>query len=531
MSDAIPGTPSEPAPPPPLPPVPPKRGLVWLAWLVIGLIIGFELIWPRVRPRRERTGEQDTAQRVLADIQVRQTVGWAELFGERSLVYHQAKQSLDTGPVDDRLRFLVVAGELQGPGEALSQLQQLDEQLQQHGIEPTEKQKAVMASLSRLYRDRAVNEALIVAAAMSGLMPPEGQPWNALGSLSAAAAATQTEDGHPPPALTDADRELLRQQLGWSGELALTPPDDPDRAARAQVIGPARRLAKTFLAVIVTGLSLGLIGLIGLTVWFALFLMGRLRAALPPPTRHGGLYAEAFAVYMVVFLGLSVARAFLPLAGPDLLLSGLGMLLSLAAGLAWPVLRGVPWRQVRAEVGFTLGWHPLREVACGIVGYALILPVFGIGVLVTVSLIAAQRRIQLGDHPEEHFAPVETPSHPIVEWLQHPDWWSLLQVGLLACVLAPLVEETMFRGVLYRHLRTTTARLGRSGSFFVSALVVSFVFAVIHPQGLLAVPALMALAFGLTLLREWRGSLLPSMMVHGIHNGLTTFVLVQALRS
>jgi membrane protease YdiL (CAAX protease family) len=89
----------------------------------------------------------------------------------------------------------------------------------------------------------------------------------------------------------------------------------------------------------------------------------------------------------------------------------------------------------------------------------------------------------------------------------------------------------MFRGALYRHLRNATERrLGRTGSFLASAAVVSFLFAVIHPQGVLAVPALMGLAVGLTVLREWRGSLLPSMMVHGIHNGLTTFVLVQALR-
>ena len=156
---------------------------------------------------------------------------------------------------------------------------------------------------------------------------------------------------------------------------------------------------------------------------------------------------------------------------------------------------------------------------------------FGVGIIVSYVLISVDRRLQLGEHPEQHFDPIEQPTHPVVEWLAHPDWQLLLQVILLASVLAPLVEESMFRGVLYRHLRNATARLGRTASFLVSAVVVSFLFAVIHPQGILAVPALMALAVGLTILREWRGSLLPSMMVHGIHNGLTTFVLVQALRS
>jgi membrane protease YdiL (CAAX protease family) len=530
---------------------------------VILAVVGVELALPRLRPARERASGQDTARRVLAEMQVRQIVGMAELFGhgQRHALYVEARKTLDTGPVADRLRFVVVAGDLEGPGEALDQLRQLREQTARQGVEVTPEQQDLIAALDRLYSDRVVHEALIAAAAVSGaapaggqpwkalaslataaqwapplttearvaaaaasgLGPPVGQPWNALASLAAAAA------GRTPPSLTAADRELLVRDLGWCGELALAPAGEADTAARAAVIRPARRLAVTFAALAGAAFGVGLLGLVGLIVWFALFLAGRLRPALPLPTRHGGIYAEAFAVYMVVFLGLSLARGLLRWDGPELLLGGLGMLLSLAAGLAWPVLRGIPWREVRQEVGLTLGRHPLRESVVGLVGYALILPVFGIGVLVTYVLLGIQRRQQLGDRPEEQFSPVETPSHPIVEWLQHPNWWLLFQVVVLACVLAPLVEETMFRGVLYRHLRNATDRLGRAGSFLVSAVVVSFVFAVIHPQGFLAVPALMALAFGLTILREWRGSLLPSMMVHGIHNGLTTFLLVQAL--
>ena len=78
----------------------------------------------------------------------------------------------------------------------------------------------------------------------------------------------------------------------------------------------------------------------------------------------------------------------------------------------------------------------------------------------------------------------------------------------------------MFRGLLYRHLREKSRFLGRPGSFLVSATAVSFVFAAIHPQGVLALPALMALAFAFALLREWRGSLVPAMLAHGINNGI-----------
>ena len=57
-------------------------------------------------------------------------------------------------------------------------------------------------------------------------------------------------------------------------------------------------------------------------------------------------------------------------------------------------------------------------------------------------------------------------------------------------------------------------------SILFGVIINSFIFAAIHPQGLIAVPALMALAVNFTLMREWRGTLLPSMIMHSIQNGL-----------
>ena len=54
--------------------------------------------------------------------------------------------------------------------------------------------------------------------------------------------------------------------------------------------------------------------------------------------------------------------------------------------------------------------------------------------------------------------------------------------------------------------------------------VFGFVFAVIHPQGLIAIPSLMAIAFGLTFVREWRGTLIPGMVTHGLHNGVLLLI-------
>jgi membrane protease YdiL (CAAX protease family) len=75
-------------------------------------------------------------------------------------------------------------------------------------------------------------------------------------------------------------------------------------------------------------------------------------------------------------------------------------------------------------------------------------------------------------------------------------------------------------------LREATGRWRRGLSVLASAAVVSFIFAVVHPQGILAVPALMALAVGFSLAREWRGTLVPSMVGHGLNNFMVTVLLL-----
>ena len=82
------------------------------------------------------------------------------------------------------------------------------------------------------------------------------------------------------------------------------------------------------------------------------------------------------------------------------------------------------------------------------------------------------------------------------------------------------------KNLLLRHCMN--GQLGFVVSFLLSALITSFIFAVIHPQGLVAVPALMSLAIAFTLLREWRGTLIPGMVAHGINNGLLVALVLLA---
>ena len=79
----------------------------------------------------------------------------------------------------------------------------------------------------------------------------------------------------------------------------------------------------------------------------------------------------------------------------------------------------------------------------------------------------------------------------------------------------------MFRGVLYRYLREVSDRCGFFLSFLFSALVSSFIFAAIHPQGISFIPVLGALAVAFCIGREWRGSLIAPIVAHGINNLVT----------
>jgi membrane protease YdiL (CAAX protease family) len=185
---------------------------------------------------------------------------------------------------------------------------------------------------------------------------------------------------------------------------------------------------------------------------------------------------------------------------------------------------------VRWEIGWRFGKPAVLDPLLGIATYAMALPLVFVGVLVTVVILMMEGALQGGGgNTADNFNPVHLPSHPIVPYVIGHDWWARLQVLVLASVIAPVVEETMFRGVLYRHLREASAGLGLIVSVLFSALLVSFLFAVIHPQGLETVPILMALAFVFCLVREWRGSLVPAMIAHGISNGLVLSGLILAI--
>jgi membrane protease YdiL (CAAX protease family) len=87
-------------------------------------------------------------------------------------------------------------------------------------------------------------------------------------------------------------------------------------------------------------------------------------------------------------------------------------------------------------------------------------------------------------------------------------------------ILAPFVEETLFRGFLYSSLRT---KLGR----YLSAAISAALFAIAHFDPGASI-SLFALGFLFALVRERYQSILPSIVGHGMWN-CGTFLLVLVL--
>lgn len=450
-----------------------------LAWMVIIAVVGLSVAGSIARPSEKKAARGVPAElpaqvkdhtSAIEDIEYRYLVGANELLKTTGQDIFTQVEDLERGPPAKQLRFVILAGELRGPARALQALDAI-------APPPDDPQLArAHAILRQLYRAYAQGD------------------------------FSQTE-------VTEEDRTLLHNEFGWLGELALHPAGGSDVAGRQALLDAARRTVLGVVGMIGVLLVGGIVGLIILGVVLTRAMSGQLVSAIRPPIVNGGLYAETFAAWLILFIGLSVAAVLLPI--PDehrLLAMGGASLLGLGA-LAWPVARGVPWAQVRREVGWTAGDNPAREFLLGFVCYLMGLPLMAIGVMLTLLLMRVQGAVTGGDVP--------APTHPIAESLNKANLGVIL---LIASVIAPLVEETMFRGVLYRHIREATWGWRTRVSIVVSATVVSFIFAVIHPQGILAVPALMALAYAFTLAREWRGTLLPCMVAHGTSNAIVLLV-------
>jgi membrane protease YdiL (CAAX protease family) len=94
----------------------------------------------------------------------------------------------------------------------------------------------------------------------------------------------------------------------------------------------------------------------------------------------------------------------------------------------------------------------------------------------------------------------------------------LVTVFVTAAIMAPFLEEALFRGYFYPTLKRYLGPVA-------SAILVSLLFAAFHAN-LAVLPALFVLAICLTVAYEWTGSLLVPMTMHALFNTTSLSVML-----
>ena len=454
-----------------------KPPFVKTAWtLLIMLVLGVAYL-QTLSEQRESDVKDDPAGLVIVQIQAKILLGVAALTDADQVMRQQEAQVLDAGTVDQRQRymaFMIALGDPETAKQAALRMQ----------ADVAERQEA-------LTKQQSQTQEMLDILASGGTLP--------------------------------SDHTSLASTLGWFGEFL-----EADENERDEIIAQARRTT-----IVVGGIGSGIllaamVGFILLLVFIVKGFGGSLRSNMVSPASHHGLYVEVFVVWLFVFLLFTILASLVA----QTIAEGnatVAMLFTLCAffgslsALLWARVRGVAWSQMQRDIGWHRGAGICKELLWGVVGYATTLPILGIGVLLTMLLFAIQSAFSHGDP----LGGTGGGSHPIIVDIAEGGWQVRILLLVLASIAAPIVEETMFRGVLYRQLRSVSPRANLFLSIAGSVFLTSFLFAAIHPQGWVAIPALMGIAIGMNLMREWRGTILPSMVVHGVSNGLVmTMVLV-----
>lgn len=323
-----------------------------------------------------------------------------------------------------------------------------------------------------------------------------------------------------PGALDDESRERMIDRYGDLGRFALSwGQPEPDRRAILGAAWPVFVLGLVLLLLF----GLGLLAGFGVLVWgIAWYTSPRTTMRCPRPEPGGSVLLETYALFVGCFalmaIGTTIAEAYAPAGVRDVVrVVQLPAQWLLLLTVFWPLARGMNRRAWRQAVGLTRGAGVAREMGCGALVYLACLPLYLAGALVTVVLMIlwemARERMGIDVDP----APV---SNPIIDMLGSGDPLVVIMIFTLATVWAPITEELIFRGALYRHFR------GRV-HWVLAALGTALLFAYMHSYGPLMVAPLVALGFMFAFMREWRGSIIASMTAHFLHNfTLLTMVLV-----
>jgi membrane protease YdiL (CAAX protease family) len=359
----------------------------------------------------------------------------------------------------ERFRAAIVAGELLGPGETAQRLRRLSDE-----VTPSGDLAKDIGWLRAWYED----------AAQGKLDPLPGEV-----------------------------QESLRSRHGWFADLAFShqlPAGDPLRWETMKGGGKLGTVETLVGLWHVAGLLLGVV--LGAILLFKIRSHSHgITETLVP--RH--VYFETFALFLLGFVALNCIGLLL-LGQTSAWAFVVGEVMQWLAVLAvfWPRLRGVTGEELRTDLGLDGGEDGVaREVSAGLVGY-----------FAGAALLAGYYLL-LGAFAGDAEDPATDTKFPMFQRPLSNSWIPVVFDAIGACIWAPVFEEIFFRGCLHR---------GFSRKIPVAArvLISAVMFGIIHPystQGIIQV-GLGGLVYGY--MREWRGSILGSMLAHALHNGTIT---------
>ena len=345
-------------------------------------------------------------------------------------------------------------------------------------------------------------------------------------------------EDNAPDSVSEADKDGFKKRHGWFAQIALTRGDNKAqiRQNAIQAGGVAMALiigfAVVFGAAVVTGAVLLIVGgVMWITRGKAWWSMRRPDPAtewpaestgddrnLPAPRSGRGVWLETVGIFFFAFMVLGFGgRAVVNAANhaPWTIWITLIGQWAIALAIFWPIVRGVSWERWRSDIGWHCGRGVFREILSGICGYLAGLPLY-IGWACFCLVVYALISVALHAHPP---SPKDNKVFDIIE---NGSPFALFMLYLLATVWAPIVEESIFRGALFRQLR-------RRWPVVPAAMATAAVFAVAHPYPAIGWFLVGGLGFWFAILRTWRGSLIASATAHALHNGVALALIMTLL--
>jgi membrane protease YdiL (CAAX protease family) len=253
-----------------------------------------------------------------------------------------------------------------------------------------------------------------------------------------------------------------------------------------------------------------LVGIGLFATWLIRTSLGRRSLIHSPPRRNCISPFAAFVLFSVWFLGIYLLQSVVvTLTGP---LEGergaFRTNVTFCAGAAVTIVVIFAVARVRFArglkgFGFRLRTVP-RDLGVAFVSLWAVWPL----VLAMIVLTTAVGRAFRGQN-------FEMPQHRELELMaEFPGVFLRILIIFLAVVIAPLLEEVLFRGLLQTVIRSYVGRP------WPAVIVTSILFAMVH-ENLEHWPALFVLGMGLGYVYEKSGSLFQPIFMHALFNGVT----------